>query len=139
MMDKENRQSMRQRQRQSERWSGRGGETGRRWTVPYFRPEGLQGQNERGGICEASNGADGTEDAACRDRPSASADANHASNFSKPQNKSSLSHTRFGRRRSHTYPRDGQAETELITRRSGLGPLWGIPGEMIEEEWRARG
>lgn len=42
-MDKEDRQSM----RQSERWSGKGGETGRRRMGPYFRPEGLQGQNER--------------------------------------------------------------------------------------------
>jgi hypothetical protein len=44
VMDKENRQSM----RQSERWSERVGGTGRKRSGPYFRLEGLQGRDERG-------------------------------------------------------------------------------------------
>ena len=60
----------------------------------------------------------------CRDTPSASADASHASE--------GFLQTRVYPRRLHGFgrrsrqPRDGQVYIEVVTRRSGLVALWAI-------------
>ena len=86
------------------------------------------------GICEAR------KKRRCRDRPSASADASHASEGflfflqNRVYRRHSSAGAGAGAARCNRSPRDGQAYTELITRRSGLDSLWRIPHEAIEEE-----